>query len=70
MELTHENNTAQATEPSAIVTAKPVSKLPISNNDPTRDVSQPKRWVGAATIAIAAVALVLLALAAVLLVRT
>lgn len=69
MELTHDNNTAQATEPSAIVTAKPLRKPPLSDNDPTRDVSSPQRWVGAATMIVAAIALVLLGMAAVLIFR-
>lgn len=69
MELTHQNNTAEAADPPAIVSGTLIPKAPVSNNDPTRDVSHGERWAGALALTLATAALFALALAAVLLFR-
>jgi len=60
MELTREDNIDTAADPQAIQFAPP-QKLPISDNDPTRDVST--RQAGQRLFVIALVVLALLAMA-------
>lgn len=64
MELTRQDNIHTAADPQAIQVAPP-QKLPLSDNDPTRDIStsQAKRrlvLVGAVTLALAAMAVLTL----------
>jgi hypothetical protein len=63
VELVHENNTAEAAGPPAIVTATPFPKLPLYDNDPTRDLSARQRWAGAVALVVSMAALVVLAIA-------
>ena len=44
MELTQDENKATAADPQAMRTARP-QKMPLSNNDPTRDIS-PRQSAG------------------------
>ena len=60
MELTREDNIDTAADPQAIQLAPP-KKLPISDNDPTRDIST--RQAGQRLFVIALVALALIAMA-------
>lgn len=69
MELTHENNTAEAADPRAIVTGTLVPKAPIWDNDPTRDVSRRQRLMRVTLLVLATISLVILALAAVFVFR-
>jgi hypothetical protein len=62
----HEANTDEAADTAAIVTGTPIPKAPVSNNDPTRDISNRERWTRGTALAVAIVALVALALATVL----
>ena len=59
MELTHEDNIHTAADPQAIH-ASPPRKQPISDNDPTRDIST--RQAGQRLVIVGIVALALLAM--------
>ena len=63
MELTHQDNTAEAADPPAIVTGTFIPKAPLWNNDPTRDVTHRQRWARALALTLATAALVALVFA-------
>lgn len=65
MELTHEDNIQTAADPQAIQTSPPM-KLPIYDNDPTRDVSPPQEAGSKALLVLAVLAAIALVIAAVL----
>jgi hypothetical protein len=62
MQLVHENNVNTAVDPQAITTP-PWPKEPLSNNDPTRNVSTPAQARRTLLIALSTVLLVALLLA-------
>ncbi len=65
MDITYEDNTQTAADPQAILTSPP-KKLPISNNDPTRDISARQAAQRYLVMSLGVVALVAMALATLL----